>query len=54
MSGDTELPRPIHWIIAVVAVLCVVALLAYARGKPGDDGRTPGEDASASEVTREH
>jgi hypothetical protein len=33
-----------HYVWAVIAALAVVALLAYARGEPGDDGRTPDQE----------
>jgi hypothetical protein len=37
-------------VVAVLAALAVVALLAYARGEPGVDGRAPDpEDAAAAE-----
>ena len=38
----------LRWIVAIIAVLCIVALLAWDRGQPGVGGRFPDpEDASA-------
>ena len=37
-----------RWLLVVVAVLAVVALVAWARNDPGVDGRAPDpEDAAA-------
>jgi hypothetical protein len=39
-------------IVAVIAALAIVALLAWARGEPGVDGRAPDpEDAAAIVLT---
>jgi hypothetical protein len=35
-------------VLAFVVGLCLVGLLAYARGEPGDDGREPDGPASAA------
>jgi hypothetical protein len=34
----------LRWVLAVVAALAIIALLAKARGEPGDDGRWPDRD----------
>ena len=31
----------LRWVLVVVVAVLIVALLGYARGEPGDDGRTP-------------
>ena len=31
----------LRWVLVVVAALAVIGLLGYARGEPGDDGRSP-------------
>lgn len=33
-----------HYLIGGAAALALVALIAYARGEPGDDDRTPEYD----------
>ncbi len=30
-----------RWVLFVLLALAIVGMLAYARGEPGDDGRTP-------------
>ena len=42
MSNST-----MRWIVVALAVVSLVMLLAYARGKPGVDGRDPGPDEGA-------
>ena len=34
-------PALVRWVLAVVVALAIVALLAYAPRRPGDDGRVP-------------
>lgn len=31
----------VPWIVAIMAVMALVGMLAFARGEPGDDGRAP-------------
>jgi len=53
MGGSVADPKAhghtaVHVLVAVLAALAIVALLAYARGEPGVDGRAPDpEDAAA-------
>lgn len=35
-------------VMVVVVALCVVALVAFARGEPGDGGRAPDATSSVS------
>ena len=34
----------VRWVLIVVAALAIVALLAYARGKPGQGNRSPDKE----------
>jgi hypothetical protein len=38
----------LRWLLIGVLVLAVIGLLAYARGEPGDDGRTPEPPAASA------
>lgn len=42
-----------HYVVAGVLSLALVGLIAYARGEPGDDGRTPEYDGPAIVVVVE-
>jgi hypothetical protein len=40
-----------RWVIAILIVLCVVALLAWRRNGPGVGGRVPDKDDAMEQVT---
>ena len=50
---DTDI-RTLRWIAIAIAVLCLVALLAWARGEAGEDGRTPDPEDAAALVVGGH
>jgi hypothetical protein len=39
-----------RWVVAIVVVLCVVALIAWRRNGPGVGGRVPDESGSIEHV----
>jgi hypothetical protein len=40
-----------RWALAMVIALAVIALIAYARGEPGDDDRDPGESTAVELIS---
>ena len=50
-EGDRD-RTALHVVVAVLALLAVVALLAWARGEPGVDGRAPDPEDAAAAVVR--
>ena len=49
-DSKTQGRTALQVVVAVLAALAIVALLAWARGEPGVDGRAPDpEDAAAVE-----
>ena len=36
----------VRWVVAIVAALAIIALLAWDRGEPGDDGRAPDPESA--------
>lgn len=42
--------RTLQWIIAFLLAMALIALIGYARGEPGDDGRVPEAENSSALV----